>query len=1108
MKSVFGYLSKYSAAAGVAAACAASLSAAPVLEESFSGASGAAGFYLSPGAARVSDGSLLVEVAPDKVSRGVIGAFGKLDPAAVAGRRVLCRVEAAGERIAEPNSAWNGGKFMMEYAAGNERSYPQARIGTGSFGWKPLEFMVSLPFDLTSANVALGLQDTSGRIRFRNLSVGVSDSFLDFREAANMGLADPKANDGKGGWSDQGPENDAARFDRKQELFANVPFRVLDPAANNGNAVLTMRSTRLPGGLAKAVLPAGKRILEGRNLYLLHTLCWAAPGKVGTVTVTGKGGKTQSFEVGTGREVGDWWNPKPLDNGSVGATWLNSSDRVGVYVSRFELPAGFGPVESVTLESANSGSIWIVLAATLSDTVYESPRAQQVRIVADEVWKPYRYRPERGIAAGSALDRSGFLTFRKVGELGRVIVNSDGRLAFEKQPDQPVRFLSSCEGTDAFSGRAGAAAPQLDTHEKIAAYVRQLRRAGYNMTRTHFLDTLLVMKSKGDFEFSPAILDSFDYFVYCMKENGIYLNFDAMSSWRGYLAGSPWQPEHARKSYFKLSMHFDPAAREHWKRGIRELLTRVNPYTGTRLVDDPVLAMVQGFNEQEFAFVWPDDWSGLTPRWREFLRSRYPSVAELNTAWKSQWKSFDEIPVFTPAQVQEKSVRGRDVAEFLTAVEGDTASWYRKELRELGYPGIVSNYNMGRARRYSLLRSDMDAVTMNGYHAHPTDYMRVGSTISQESSLSNAAGQFRGFASTRLAGKPMVVTEHAHTFWNRYRYEQAFVTGAYAAFQDFDALTQFAQPQSVVPVERIHPFLSMSDPVIQASEFLTFFLFRRGDVQSADRGVRVRFDADGMFRDLGFNDSVSSTQSRLALVTGFTTDVTVPGKTPFPARPGEAVLAGDGGSAVVSHAEGYAAISDSASGNFKLGSALDALKQQGLLPKENRSDAANELFENSTGELFLDVRRRLLSVNTPNLQGICAEAGTVCELPDFKVREMGRRGNLAAVSVDGNRPLREADRIVVVYATDALNSNMVFDDAERRTLRDIGGKGPVLLQTGSFAFSLRNRNAGKLRLWALTPEGERSEEIAPVRRSGEEAEFRVDTAKLKEPTVFFELAQK
>lgn len=71
-----------------------------------------------------------------------------------------------------------------------------------------------------------------------------------------MGFADPVAGDGKGGWSDQGPDNDAHNFKwRSPATFANVPFAVIDPAKNNGRSVLTMRATNFPAGLEEAEIP-------------------------------------------------------------------------------------------------------------------------------------------------------------------------------------------------------------------------------------------------------------------------------------------------------------------------------------------------------------------------------------------------------------------------------------------------------------------------------------------------------------------------------------------------------------------------------------------------------------------------------------------------------------------------------------------------------------------------------------------------------------------------------------------------------------------------------------------------------------------------------------
>ena len=48
----------------------------------------------------------------------------------------------------------------------------------------------------------------------------VADSFpVDFSSVANMGFADAAAGDGKGGWTDQGPENDLSMFPTGNQVF-------------------------------------------------------------------------------------------------------------------------------------------------------------------------------------------------------------------------------------------------------------------------------------------------------------------------------------------------------------------------------------------------------------------------------------------------------------------------------------------------------------------------------------------------------------------------------------------------------------------------------------------------------------------------------------------------------------------------------------------------------------------------------------------------------------------------------------------------------------------------------------------------------------------------
>lgn len=85
---------------------------------------------------------------------------------------------------------------------------------------------------------------------------------------------------------------------------------------------------------------------------------------------------------------------------------------------------------------------------------------------------------------------------------------------------------------------------------------------------------------------------------------------------------------------------------------------------------------------------------------------------------------------------------------------------------------------------------------MNAYHAHPSKWIQPGSYISQKSAIEERAKLLRDFVAVRQVGKPFIITEYNLVFWNQYRYEQAFVMGAYSAFQNLDALTCHGTPVS------------------------------------------------------------------------------------------------------------------------------------------------------------------------------------------------------------------------------------------------------------------------------------------------------------------------
>lgn len=81
----------------------------------------------------------------------------------------------------------------------------------------------------------------------------------------------------------------------------------------------------------------------------------------------------------------------------------------------------------------------------------------------------------------------------------------------------------------------------------------------------------------------------------------------------------------------------DPSIRDAWRSEVEALLRHINPYTGVAWKDDPTIACVECYNEQEGGFVW----SGFSPRvrelytfrFRDWLRKKYGMPQALAQAW-------------------------------------------------------------------------------------------------------------------------------------------------------------------------------------------------------------------------------------------------------------------------------------------------------------------------------------------------------------------------------------------------------------------------------------------------------------------------------------------
>jgi hypothetical protein len=684
------------------------------------------------------------------------------------------------------------------------------------------------------------------------------------------------------------------------------------------------------------------------------------------------------------------------------------------------------------------------------------------------------------------------------------VISSQGHFEFEKRPGERIRFFSTSIGLSSFGGNIRLSeAPQFDSKESTERFVMEMRGRGYNMLRLHRADTMLVMRSARSMEFDPDYLDRLEYLIFCLKKNGVYLNLDCMTSRLGYDA-DPWKAKDPRN--FKYMIYFDDEIKDHWRRGVRKLLTTPNRYTGTTLADDPVLALTVCFNEQEFAFISSRDMSSSKNGFNQFLSQKYGSVDALKREWRNEadsaWRNFSDVPALTPKDIRKGTPAGRDINEFIMLAESGLYSWYVKELRGMGYRGIISNLNMGKSFRHICARRNFEAVTMNAYHDHPSSCFS-GGTVTQTSSLGNSGNLLRNFAATRACGRPYVVTEFGQAFWNRHRYEQAFVTAGYGAFQDFDGLTAFASAVNVSGQKfPAFTFAIASDPVALAQEFLAAHLFAREDVAPGRGHARIIVSPKTVFGRNMWDQAVNAAQSKLALVVPLGVEVS-DSAAQSPA-PGEIMISADGGGMIV-QGEMFSSIQDSGAGSYNIEKLINTLRERKILSDDNRTNPAKGVWESEGGELYLDSGKRLMTVNTARFQGLAAPAGNSASLRDVEIKRLTSDGVLAVMTASPGT-IATASRLTVVYATNALNTNMEFDEAEQFTLRN-AGTAPALIKTGAFSLVLKNQNAKEFSVWALDAGGVRRDAI-PVREENGGLVVEADTAKLPcGAAIYFEITK-
>ncbi len=91
------------------------------------------------------------------------------------GKKLVISGEVKMTGVTKPKDVWNGAKVMLTYTTNGKKVYPSFLTGKtfGTADWTKFRKAVQIPADAKTGIVCFGLQDSSGKIQFRNLDLSV-----------------------------------------------------------------------------------------------------------------------------------------------------------------------------------------------------------------------------------------------------------------------------------------------------------------------------------------------------------------------------------------------------------------------------------------------------------------------------------------------------------------------------------------------------------------------------------------------------------------------------------------------------------------------------------------------------------------------------------------------------------------------------------------------------------------------------------------------------------------------------------------------------------------------------------------------------------------------
>ena len=561
----------------------------------------------------------------------------------------------------------------------------------------------------------------------------------------------------------------------------------------------------------------------------------------------------------------------------------------------------------------------------------------------------------------------------------------------------------------------------------IEAHARRIAQLGFNLVRLHHHDSrrwvnpCLIQDGPTTQELNPEALDTYFYWVKCLREQGIYV-------WVDLHVGRPFLPgdgipdfaevdKQKRKTgaEFKGYCYVNERVAELMREFNRQLLTRANPHTGLALKDDPAVMGVLLTNEND-----------LTHHFGNALLGD-KGVPAHNRLFVTAAKAFAARTGLDVDALQRTWLPG-PAKLLLNDMEYRWCEGMIGHLRGLGLRvPVASGHMWGGNPHFSL--PALTAGELLDVHTYENGEFLVRNPLYE--------GDFAQYiASCRIAGRPLAVTE-----WNaedgarsRDPFTEPLYLGAMAAFQGWSAPMLYGYSQDGLRGGRLSAWSSHNHPGIIGLMPAAALLFRRGDVAPGKETHVVQLSRATLFdRATGSRQQalfrVLPLRHRLGVVLPAVPELPWLEASPIP--------------------EGATVVTD--------------LDQPGLAP-----DATS--LTSDTGELKRDWGRGLFTIDTPRSQGAVGwlgECGRI-DLADCSIQVANPKAAVIVSSLDG-RPLAGSGHILVSAVA-------------RAVARQEKGRTVVLSEPVAGTIVLRRREGGPETVFPLpTDRGTHWFEIRPAR---------------------------